>query len=90
MLGSLRCRPSAAGRTKAAALAAERGKLLGVTILAAHPPKTVLEAAALQIRLELFLHVSRQRSAGSLARDDERRVVLLDEMIEQRLPGPAR
>ena len=56
--------PGAAGGTKAAALAAERDKLLCVAVLAAHPQESMLEAAAFEIRLELFLHVLRQRSAS--------------------------
>ena len=49
--------------------------------------ESVLQATALQIRLELILHVLRQRPAG-LARSEQRGVVLLDELVHQRGLGP--
>jgi hypothetical protein len=77
-----------APRTKAAALAAERDKLLGVAVRAAHAQKAVLEAAAFQVRLEFVLHVSRQRSVTCFAHGNELGVVPLDELIEEHLFGP--
>src|SRR5690606_23196431 len=53
--------PSAAARTEAAALAAERNQLLSLTRLALDPQKPVLESATLQIRLKLVLDIARQR-----------------------------
>src|SRR5690606_22401248 len=47
--------PSAAARTEAAALAAERNQLLSLTRLALDAQKPVLESATLQIRLKLVL-----------------------------------
>ena len=41
-----------------------RHQLLGVAALAAHAQKTVLETAALQIRLELLSDVRRQWAAA--------------------------
>ena len=42
-----------------------------MTVLAAHAQKSVLEAAAFEIRFEFLLHVFRQRSASCFARSDE-------------------
>jgi hypothetical protein len=67
---------------------AERDELLGVTVLAAHTQRPVLEAAAFQVRLEFVLHVSRQRSAIGFGHGDELGVVPLDELVEQRRLGP--
>jgi len=50
--------------------------------------EAVLEPPALQVRLELRLHMSRERPSGSLPRGEKRRVVLLDEPIKERLLGP--
>jgi len=47
----------------------------------------VLKVPALQVRLELLLHVSRQRSAGRFAGRDQLRVMPLDELIQQRRLG---
>src|SRR5882672_467803 len=57
--GAVRHPPGAAGGAEAAAFATERDELLGLTVLAAHAQKTVLEATALQVRRELLLDVLR-------------------------------
>ncbi len=80
-------KPCAAARTEVAALTAERDELFGMTLLAPDVQKTVLEVAALEIRLKLFLYVLRQRPADRLARGEECRIVLLDELVEERLLG---
>ncbi len=82
--GRLRHPPRAAAWAKAAALAAERNELLGVTVRARHAQKTVLEAAAFQIRLELLLYVFRRRPALCRARLAKGGVVLLDNLMEQK------
>ena len=82
---SFRHPPRAAARAKAAPLTAERDELLGVARFAFDPKKTVLEAPAFAIRLELLLHVLWQQPAGRLPRGEKRRIVLLDDLIEQRL-----
>jgi hypothetical protein len=50
--------PSTARGAKPALLAAERQQLFGVAVPAAHPQEPFLQSAALQIRVELFLHVA--------------------------------
>lgn len=61
--------------------------------LAAHTHEALLQPAALQVGLELFLHVVRQRPAGLGAQLTECGIVLLDELIVQRafrsMPGVA-
>ncbi len=56
--------------------------------LATHPQKAVLQASAFEIRLELPLHVVRQRPARPGHVFNEPRVVLLDDPVEQGLLGP--
>ena len=54
-----------------------------MAVLAAHTQKAVLEAAALEIRLELLLHVLRQRPPSGFARRNELGIVPLDELVQQ-------
>lgn len=49
-------------------VAVNRDELLGVTVLAAHTQKTVLEAGAFKIRHAFLLHVFRERPASCFAR----------------------
>ena len=56
--------------------------------LAAHPQKPVLEASALEVSLEFLLHGVRQRPALPGQELDERRVVLRDDAVKERLLGP--
>jgi len=55
--------------------------------LALHAQEAVLEASALQVRLELLLYVFGQRPAGGLTLGEQLRVVLLDELEEEGLLG---
>src|SRR5690606_16478673 len=80
--------PSAAARTEAAALAAERNQLLSLTRLALDPQKPVLESPTLQIRLKLVLDIARQRPLLGRAPIPELRIVLGHEPIEQRRLRP--
>ena len=48
---------------KAPALAAERQQILCLTLLATHPQKAMLEPPALQVLIELALHMPRQRTS---------------------------
>jgi hypothetical protein len=59
-----------------------------MAVLAAHAQEAVLEAAAFQVRLELLLHILRQRPAGGFTLGCELGVVPLDEVIEQRRLEP--
>ena len=63
-------------------------QMLGVTGLAAHPQKPVLETAAFQVVLELAVHVIRQLSPLLRQMASERRVVFFDDPIEQGLLEP--
>ena len=62
--------------------------MLGVTGLAAHPQKPVLETVAFQVVLELAVHVIRQFPALFRQMASERRVVFFDDPLEQGLLGP--
>ena len=64
---ALRHPPRAAARAEAAALAAEHNEFLGETVFAAYAQKGVLQTPALQIRLELVLHVLRQQPARTVS-----------------------
>jgi hypothetical protein len=59
-----------------------------VALLTAYAQKPVLEAAALQVGLELLLDVLRQRPAGLGTQFAKRRIVLFDEPIQQRRLRP--
>jgi hypothetical protein len=50
--------------------------------------ETVLEATALEVGREFLLHVVRQRPTLPGQEFDERRVVLRDDAVEQRVLGP--
>jgi hypothetical protein len=71
-----------------APLAAERDELLGVSHFAAYAPEPVLGAATFHVGPELLLDMLRQRPAGLTAQCAERRIVPLDELIQQRRLGP--
>jgi hypothetical protein len=85
--GALRHAPRAAARAKAPALAGEGNQVLGVAGRAAHPQETLFQAAALKVVVELPQHVIRQRPALPGQMFNEHRVMLFDELIEQRLFG---
>ena len=85
--GSLSHPPPAAARTKPATLAAEGHELLGVAALAAHAQEAVLEPPALEISLEFFLHVPRQRPRLGCPLISKDRIVFRNEPIEQRRLG---
>ena len=61
-----------------------------MAILTAHAQEALLQPAALQIGVELLLHVVWQRPIGRGAQITECRIVLLDQLIEQRGLGPVR
>ena len=63
-------------------------QMLGVTGLATHPQKPMLETAAFQVVLELAVHVIRQFPALLRQMASEPRVVFFDDPIEQGLLGP--
>jgi hypothetical protein len=83
--GRLGHAPGSPTGTYGPAFATERHELLGVALLALHAQEAVLEASALQVRLELLLHVFGQRPAGGCTRGEQLRVVLLDEPVEEGL-----
>ena len=58
-------------------LAAERDELLGVAALAAHTQEAFFQTPALQIRLELVLHVAGQRTTSPRPQFTELRIALL-------------
>jgi DNA replication protein DnaC len=58
--------------------------------VAAHPQEAMFQAAAAQVVLELLLHIVRQRTLLLGHMGDERRVVLLDDPIEECSLGPVR
>ena len=62
--------------------------MLGMAGVAAHPQKAMLQAPATQVLLEFLLHVVRQRAFLLGHKGDERRVVLLDDLVEERVLGP--
>jgi hypothetical protein len=57
---------------------------------AAHPQEPLLQSAALQIGLELLLHVDGQRPTLSCTQFTELRIALLPELIQQRALGMMR
>src|SRR5690606_24544031 len=83
----LRHPSTAAAWAEPSTLAAKRDELLGAAALAAHPKEALLEPPALQVRLELLLHVARQRLALRRSRLTEPGIVLGDDLVEQRLFG---
>src|SRR5690606_12458344 len=76
--------PRAAARTEAAALAAERNRLLSLTRLALDPWNPGLESPTLQIRCKPVLAIAWQRPLLGGAPIPELRIVLGHEPIEQR------
>lgn len=79
--------PCTATGAEAATFAAECNHMLGVTGLAAHPQKPVIETAALQVVLELEVHVIRQFPALLRPMVSKRRAVCFDDPIAQGLLG---
>jgi len=69
---------------EAALLAAESDQVLGVTGIAAHPQKAVLEAPALEVSLQLLRDIRGEVRALRSQVRLERRVVFLDDLIEER------
>jgi hypothetical protein len=61
--------------------------MLGVTGLAAHPQKPVLETAAFEVILELASDIRRQLPALLHQMGSEYRVILIDDPIEKHLLG---
>jgi hypothetical protein len=82
--GGLGHAPRTAGRTKPALLATEGHQLLGVAVLADQAQEPFLQAAALEVCVELLLNVVRQWPAHPGAQFTECRIVLLDQPIQQR------
>lgn len=80
---TLRHAPSTTAGTKAAFLAAEGNLVLGMTGVAAYSQKAVLETPALEVVLELLLHIPRQICALRQKLRFECGVVFLDELIEK-------
>jgi len=62
--GGLGHAPRATGRTEATLFAAERDQLFGVAVLATHAQEPFLQSTALQVGVELLLHICRQWSTG--------------------------
>jgi len=62
---------------------AESNQVFGMTGVAAHSQKAVLKAPALEVVLELLLHIPRQVRALRRQVRLERRVVFLDELIKE-------
>ena len=79
-------RPTAGAKT--ASFTAERHQVLGMAGVAAHPQKAMLQAPATQVLFEFLLHVFRQETLLLGHVGDERRVVLLDDLVEERPLGP--
>ena len=75
--------PRTAARAEAAAFTAERDQVLGMTGAAANSKKTMLEASTLEVALELLLHISGQGVALRRQVRLERRVVFLDDLLEE-------
>jgi len=73
---------------KAAPSTTERHQVLGMAGVAAHAQKAMLQATAAEVVLEFPLHVRRQRAFLLGHVGDERRVVLLDDLVEERTLGP--
>jgi hypothetical protein len=80
--------PRPAAGAKAAPSTTERHQVLSVARVAAHPQKAMLQASAAQVVLEFPLHLVRQRAFLLGRQDGERRVALLDDLVEQRVLGP--
>ena len=80
--------PRPAAGAKAARLAAERHRVLGMAGVAAHPQKALLQAAATQVVFEFLLHIVRHGALLLGHVGDERRVVLLDDLVEESPLGP--
>ena len=55
--------------------------------VAAHPQKAMLQAAAAQVVLEFLLHVVRQGALLLGHVGEDRRVVLFDDLVEERVLG---
>ena len=82
--GSLSHAPRTTRGTEPALLAAEGHQLLGVAVLAAHAQEARFKPPALQVGVELLLHVGWQRTAGFRPRIPESWIVLLDELVQKR------
>ena len=59
-----------------------------MTVCTADSQKAVLQPAALEIGFELALYVRRQRPLTRRQMRYERRVVLFNELLQERLRGP--
>lgn len=79
--------PGAATGAKPAFLAAVREQLLCMTGVTADTQKAVLQAPALQEVIELLLHILWYRVALHCQLGEKRRIVLLDQLIQQRAFG---
>lgn len=80
--------PCPAARAKTPTFATEGEQVLGVTRLAAHPQEAVFQPAAFEVILKLALHIARQLPALLRQMGSERRIILVDDPIEQGLLGP--
>ena len=85
--GSVDHAPGAAAGTKGSAFTAEGDQFLGVASAATYPQESILEAAALQISVELTLHEGRQSLILRTHGLDKLGIMLLDELVKQRLFG---
>ena len=56
--------------------------------VAAHAQNAMFQAAAAQVVLEFLLHVVRQGALRLGHAGEERRVVLFDDLVEERVLGP--
>jgi hypothetical protein len=63
--------------------AAEGDQMLGMTDVAAHSQEPVLKAAALEVILELLLHIPRQDRALRRQVGLERGIIFLDKLIKE-------
>jgi hypothetical protein len=76
--------PRTAGRAETALLTTERHELLRMAVLAAHAQEALLQPAALEICLELFLHVVRQWPTDLDAQLAEAGILPLEQLVQQR------
>ncbi len=75
--------PGTATGAKTAAFATERHEVLGMTSLAPNPQKTVLEAPAFEVLVELALDIARQCRSLSRQVGLERGIVVFDKLIKE-------
>jgi len=66
----------------------EGDQVLGMTRLAPHPQEAVFQPPAFEVALEFSLHITRQFPALLSQVGSERRIILLNDPIEQGLLGP--